>query len=695
MRRPLAVCCFAYVVSQLAAAYLPPAAFVPLAAVFVCLGLAAWAAKKRGFWLLVPLFCLAGAAAHGLGYGLQVQPALDLAGRQVDALVEVVQAEPGFGDGMVRARLKLLQTQAEPLSPGERVQVRVSAFPDCEPGQRFYVRLALETLPRDEYYYSSLADGVYLQAECLQTPEPAGESFALRYKLLRLQRRLSANVRRFLPRQEGAVLAAMASGDKSRLPDLQKENYRAAGISHLLVVSGLHLSLLCGAFVMGSPLQGRFRRLRAVGAMGLVLFMMALTGFTPSVLRAGIAALIFYAGAAALLPADSLTSLGVAAALISLQGPYAVCDIGLQLSFTAACGVALSAQLAGPWQAKAKESGRLPDVLKSGAAQALFPPVLAALFTLPVQLANGLSVSGVSVLANLLALPFVGPAVVCGLLCGVCGFVPWLGFAARTFGLLGGLLAKLLNAIAAFCAALPAAQLPIHRQYGLVCFAACLALVLCAWRLGRKRWLAAALPALLAAAAVWGNVLSAGTVEIALVGSDANPCVVATQDGRALVIFKGGEPNAQSVQEYLRQKGVGQIDQLIDLRQDPAHAPPAANQTLTVQELVQNGSRTVPFCDIMATALRLKSANLVVLDIRGYKVAVTAGTLSTGTPLRVDLLAAGSAAPGNVQAQTVLSAKAYAWHQGGNYDFYYAPQGGRVWIRPGRSAVLKGGSGAT
>ena len=102
-------------------------------------------------------------------------------------------------------------------------------------------------------------------------------------------------------------------------------------------------------------------------------------------------------------------------------------------------------------QAKQPDDKRPPLCrLKEETLSLLLPTVFAALFTLPVQLMGGLSVSGVTVLSNLLALPLAGYCVVFGMLAGGCGFIPGLEFAARSFSLVGGLLAKLLNAVAAF-----------------------------------------------------------------------------------------------------------------------------------------------------------------------------------------------------------------------------------------------------
>ena len=151
MRRPAAAFGGVYVLTQLAAVMLPPAAFLPLAAVFVCAGIIGWARGRHGYHCVFPLAILTAFAMQCIGFTLQAQPAFSLAGRRIDALAEVVSAEPGFAEDTARVCLRLLETtdSGEPLP---HALVSVDVFPDCEEGQRFRVVLRLEQLEKDEYF---------------------------------------------------------------------------------------------------------------------------------------------------------------------------------------------------------------------------------------------------------------------------------------------------------------------------------------------------------------------------------------------------------------------------------------------------------------------------------------------------------------------------------------------------------------
>ena len=97
-----------------------------------------------------------------------------------------------------------------------------------------------------------------------------GESGSFRARTHRLQQKLSESLRRAMHRDTGGVLAAMTVGDRSGLSAQLRRAYRGAGLSHVLVVSGMHVSILCGD-ILSVLLPYRWeqsyrrRRRRAVG----------------------------------------------------------------------------------------------------------------------------------------------------------------------------------------------------------------------------------------------------------------------------------------------------------------------------------------------------------------------------------------------------------------------------------------------
>lgn len=144
--------------------------------------------------------------------------------------------------------------------------------------------------------------------------------------------RIVANTKR----DHGGMAAAVLLGNKEYLADSTSRDFRRLGISHLLVVSGTHFSVIL-AFASRAMIYMRLRRRkRAVISIGLILFFMALTGFSGSVLRAGIMYLIAQIAILADRRVNALHSLALAGSVIVLVNPFAAADCGLQLSFVSA-----------------------------------------------------------------------------------------------------------------------------------------------------------------------------------------------------------------------------------------------------------------------------------------------------------------------------------------------------------------------
>ena len=224
-------------------------------------------------------------------------------------------------------------------------RVECSALPECKAGERVQGRFILSD-PASGSRVGLYADGIALQAEMDEDgPELTvlGESGSFRARTHRLQQRLSASLRRRMDGKTGGVLAAMTTGDRSYLSSAMRSAYRGAGLAHVLVVSGMHVSILCGDILSTLlPYEWeqsyRRRRRRAVFRSLLAFLLMGVTGFTPSVCRAAVAVWVGALGVWLYGPPDTLTSLAVAGIVMTAGNSYAVCDIGFELSFAAVVG---------------------------------------------------------------------------------------------------------------------------------------------------------------------------------------------------------------------------------------------------------------------------------------------------------------------------------------------------------------------
>lgn len=137
------------------------------------------------------------------------------------------------------------------------------------------------------------------------------------------------------------VLAAMTLGDKSALTRELRDVYSVTGAGHVLALSGLHLGIL---YILLSRILFTRRRHRVWSQAVLVVAIWAfvmLVGMPISVVRSAIMVSIFAIFSVGHRPAASVNLLCLAAFLILSLNPYALYDVGFQLSFMAMLSILL------------------------------------------------------------------------------------------------------------------------------------------------------------------------------------------------------------------------------------------------------------------------------------------------------------------------------------------------------------------
>lgn len=146
--------------------------------------------------------------------------------------------------------------------------------------------------------------------------------------------------RKLLGEKNGATASAMVLGQKKGMDSEVKALYQGAGISHLLAISGLHLSLI-GAGLFGLLKKVRLPVALSAGISTWILIVYAqLTGMGISTRRALVMFLLFLAAGLLKRTPDLPTSLAVAALLLLVPKPQRILDAGFQLSFSAVLGIA-------------------------------------------------------------------------------------------------------------------------------------------------------------------------------------------------------------------------------------------------------------------------------------------------------------------------------------------------------------------
>lgn len=151
---------------------------------------------------------------------------------------------------------------------------------------------------------------------------------------------VSENIEKILEEREGQIVKGLILGDTTDLEEELKEKFQIANISHVLAVSGMHIIyIIIGIEIVFKKWLGK-RYVKYVIMMGL-LFYMSITGFTSSIVRAGIMGMMNLIAFLVYRKNDIWTSIAISLGIILIQNPYAITGVGLQLSYLGTIGIIL------------------------------------------------------------------------------------------------------------------------------------------------------------------------------------------------------------------------------------------------------------------------------------------------------------------------------------------------------------------
>lgn len=378
---------------------------------------------------------------------------------------------------------------------------------------------------------------------------------------------------------EACVVYGIFTGDKSYIGSSVKTDFKKAGISHVLSVSGLHLSILCWVIFSFLNFLGVHKKICCAAIILCCLSFMAFTGFSVSLIRAGVMTVLFYLAFLAGRKSDPLTSLFFAGTIVILLNPYNVLNIGFQLSFFATLGILSSSGLIGKINAEIdKFTGfkfikRILKILVSS-----FGISLAAIFfTLPFTAYNFKTLSLISPLTNLLTAPLVTPILVLALCLLIFSFVP---FVPVIFGLPLFYITKFLLGLTKYLASFKYSYISVESTNGTrfymfaLIFLFCVILFFAAPKMPEKKFLRPLLLAVLvsgffamSASLIYPRLSFAGSVRAAYYSDDKNQNIILFQsdyDAADIIDFTHGtSSHVGPVYDIMLENGAVRINSVI------------------------------------------------------------------------------------------------------------------------------------
>jgi competence protein ComEC len=331
---------------------------------------------------------------------------LDREPRPAEGRVRLLLAtrEPGSGRAIrVRVTVPLERDEAE-LGEGARVRLKARLMPPGPPmlpGAYDFARTA--------WFAGIAATGSALGPVTVTAPGEGGGW------LQRTQAGLSAHVQRHLGGSAGAIATAFASGDRGAIAKVDDDAMRDAGLSHLLSISGLHVSAVVGAAYLIAlrllalwpwlALRVRLPLAAAGAGAGAGVFYTLLTGAEVPTVRSCIGAMLVLAALALGREPLSMRMIAVAAFFVMLFWPEAVVGPSFQMSFAAVIAI-VALHSAAPVRAflAPREEGWLVRLARQ-LAMLLATGVVIELAIMPIGLFHFHRAGIYGALANVIAIP--------------------------------------------------------------------------------------------------------------------------------------------------------------------------------------------------------------------------------------------------------------------------------------------------
>ncbi len=271
-----------------------------------------------------------------------------------------------------------------------------------------------------------------------------------------IRNRASEGLGQGVPPREAELARGFVLGQDERIDKETEEDFRRAGLSHLLAVSGENVTLLA---LLAMPLLGMLGiplRERLLWMLALIAVYVPVAGAGPSIQRAGV---MGAAGALATLGgrrASRLYALTLAVVVTLAIDPAVAADVGWQLSFAAVLGILL---LASP--IRRSVSARLgAGRWRRALAEGLAVTVAATLATAPLIAYHFETFSTTTLVANVAAMPAVAPAMWLGMCNAGLAQVP--GVPLAPLNGLNALLLAYIAQVASWCGAPGWAEVHVH-----------------------------------------------------------------------------------------------------------------------------------------------------------------------------------------------------------------------------------------
>jgi len=381
--------------------------------------------KKKLRWVIVVIFCVS------LGFGMlrydirdenPARTAFETELGQKVSVEGVVSSEPSAGENAVsmivaspRAKIVVTSSLYSSIHYGDRVKLEgiIDTPKNFDDGTgRVFDYVAY--LAKDEVYYEMRLPAVTLIDRHQGNP--------IKEMLYVVKENFLQRLEKVLPTPYSALEGGLLLGTKQSLGKKLQEDFRRAGIIHIVVLSGYNITIIADAMMnVFSFLPRRYGA--SFGIVGVILFAI-MTGGEATVVRATIMALIVVGAKITSRPYDVTRALCVAALIMVIGNPkIVVFDSSFQLSFMSTLGLIYIGPILKPKLEWITEWCKIREIVTT--------TLSTQIFVMPILLYKMGELSVVGIPVNILILGFIPVTMLAGFITGLVsffsGWFAWIG----------------------------------------------------------------------------------------------------------------------------------------------------------------------------------------------------------------------------------------------------------------------------
>ena len=227
--------------------------------------------------------------------------------------------------------------------------------------------------------------------------------------------------------QNAGIMQSIVLGDRSGLDDDVKRMYQKNGISHILAISALHVSLV-GMFIYDVLKKRMGRIASACVSTFLIISYLCMTGYSASASRAVIMILVYMLADVLGRTSDMANTLGIASVILLWINPFNITNAAFWMSFLAMAGIIFIKPLLSDDKTilifvkrPDKRKAGFPMIILFRIADSVITGLCVTIGTLPVVLIISGQIPIISLLLNIIVIPLMSVIMISGIFTGIAG----------------------------------------------------------------------------------------------------------------------------------------------------------------------------------------------------------------------------------------------------------------------------------